>query len=382
MRGQAELVLADEVEDFILLFLRPRLQKLLQAPRPVHGKAEIGVLPDELSSLAQDALLHLGHLALIIGVTDVEVGVRDYKNRPLPGGLKGHVEIAGAARLDPQARAGCAPPLRHFEVGQLLAELVSGREIGRIVLAVQVKRRAHTRSSAVQPHDSFDPFRKPVPLLDVEDCRSHRGLDLIGQEFPHGVLRETQRVVEDAGDADAHRSIGAFRRGRVIHAGKNERVLSQLEKAGGNVDVELLKRIVRYEGHGKIAEIVAELRSKIKKAAMAVQLHAQIGPTRHVRQHGHPQRVEAARRPVQGEHHRERMLATARDSVRRARVKARPVPLPIALPHAIDRVRLYPRAGAETKTRSKFLRRLIEDAELPERFRLRIARRAYRQEGQ
>ena len=218
-------------------------------------------MPDQIGSLAEDPRLRLGHLALKVGVADVEVRVRDHEDRPLALGRERHLEIAIAAGLHAQPSLRGARPLGHVKVNQLPAEVVRRREIRRVALTVQLELDAPLRHLLVEPHDGLDRFRQTSSCqtgsrLPVEDRGGGGGSNLGGRKFSDSVPSQTQGVVENPRDANARRPVGTFRRGRIIDGGQDEFVVALLEITGRKVDVKLLERILGHEGGSRIAEVI------------------------------------------------------------------------------------------------------------------------------
>ena len=110
---------------------------------------------------------------------------------------------------------------------------------------------------------------------------------------------------------------------------------------------------------------------------MAIDAELQGGEARRLIEHGDAQLVEAARRGVKREVYREGMQAPAGDSVGGAGLKAGPV----GVAAYADRVNhVGAGAGVADVLAAKFLRRIIEAANLPKNVWLRRCRRGHASE--
>lgn len=129
-----------------------------QHQRAVHGEGEAGVAVQGGHRAVEVAAVQLQHLALGVGVADVEVHVRDEVQRPLAGGGEGerhgvaavHRHLGRAARLgNGEAYAGLAEvPSGQVEgvgtAGEAHLRAAGGQrhgELGQLAAVVQVERR-------------------------------------------------------------------------------------------------------------------------------------------------------------------------------------------------------------------------------------------------
>ena len=87
-------------------------------------------MANEIGSLSENTRLRFGDFALVVGIADVEVRVRDHVDRPLAFRVERDVEGSAGAGLNAQAALDRARPLRDLEFGAVLAEVRRRSQIG------------------------------------------------------------------------------------------------------------------------------------------------------------------------------------------------------------------------------------------------------------
>src|SRR6185437_9852031 len=113
----AKLSIPNKIKYPFLLRPLPGVEKLLHIPRTVSRETEIRILFDESRGLFQRDGLSFCNLALEIGVADVDMAMRNNKDRPLSLRSERKMERPASGRRDIQRSDTCS-----FPFGNLVLE--------------------------------------------------------------------------------------------------------------------------------------------------------------------------------------------------------------------------------------------------------------------
>ena len=347
MRRDRDTARAHRPQELLLRRRRARAQVLFHQPDAIQRETHVRIVAHLFQQAIQVAVLQFLDLRLVVGETDIEVGVRHQVDRELAFGRdRFGAQVAPAVEQQGDARFGAGGELRNLELEPLLAE-ARGGQIGAILRAGKRQRESPVRDGRRSGDGHRNQLAHGAVLCDEQVSRFDGNCGIRGSLAG---AEQRQRVPTDL-------RIAVFVR-HVVHGRDAQLVVALPQRA--RRDRDALSGFGADRRIGSSLGMVAQAAVDVRRGLRAVELEFQTGHARIAGHDGEIQRIRSAGSLLHPEPDRAGVRLRARPAVEGARLRRRPASCGIRRA-GVNHHRLTTLAPAELG------RGVVERADAPDR---------------